>query len=365
MANNFDTTLLKSLVNINSVYPHEQKIGEFLFSYLKDAGFLVEKHEFSKGRFNLFAQKNPKEGTKAIMFYGHMDTVPLVNTEEWESDPFELHEKDGRLYGLGTNDMKGGIVAFIEASKSTDSYCKIFLAADEENISEGAWSAVEEKRDFFDDVELIISAEPNFGNGTHSITRGRTGRCIFEVNFEGKPVHIAKYKEGQDAIEIMSNFISNLYERRDSLFDSEDTVVQVRKVSGESVGMSVCGNAQIEIESMIGLHDSIEGVREKIQSLTSFDVSLKPRKTTYLTSYYFEKFAYMEDISEIISRFTHKDMVLITRSSVGDDNVLATLGIPVITWGPDGGNSHCPNEYVEIESIGLMTEMYKELLSRV
>src|SRR5690606_3685161 len=124
--------------------------------------------------------------------------------------------------------------------------------------------------------------------------------------------------------------------------------------------MSVCGNAQIEIESMIGLHDSIEGVREKIQSLTSFDVSLKPRKTTYLTSYYFEKFAYMEDISEIISRFTHKDMVLITRSSVGDDNVLATLGIPVITWGPDGGNSHCPNEYVEIESIGLMTEMYKE-----
>ena len=57
-------------------------------------------------------------------------------------------------------------------------------------------------------------------------------------------------------------------------------------------------------------------------------------------------------------------MNLYTRMSVGDDNALATLGIPVITWGPDGGNAHAPNEYVTKTSLEKLSKMFYEFLER-
>ena len=55
-------------------------------------------------------------------------------------------------------------------------------------------------------------------------------------------------------------------------------------------------------------------------------------------------------------------MKKVARSSVGDDNVLATLRIPVITWGPSGGNAHSANEYVSEKSLDTFVNMYSDLL---
>ena len=136
--------LLKKLVSFSSAYPQEKEVGNFLVTYLKEIGFEVTIQEISSGRNNIFAQKNKKG--KAILFYGHQDTVPIANPQSWNTQPLELTEKDGRYYGLGVVDIKGGIAAILEATKQTEAYIKVFLAVDEENISEGAWKAVQDEK---------------------------------------------------------------------------------------------------------------------------------------------------------------------------------------------------------------------------
>jgi len=111
------------------------------------------------GRPNILADNN-KQG-KSILCYGHTDTVGVVNG--WSKKPFQLTIQGNRAFGLGAYDMKGGIAALLRALTNTHRHIKILFAVDEENISQGAWGVIEKRGKNFDDVELVLSAEPNFG----------------------------------------------------------------------------------------------------------------------------------------------------------------------------------------------------------
>lgn len=355
-----NTKLLEQIVKIKSVYPGEYRLGKFLHAYLVRNGFRVQKQKIANDRYNYFATRGT--GRKAVLFYGHLDTVPLTHESEWKTNPFALTRRGDRLYGLGAYDMKAGIAAFLDACIQTSGYVKILLASDEENISEGAWAAVRGRQHFFSDVDLIISAEPNFGMGMNAITTGRTGRFLFTVDCIGKSAHIAKYQKGKDAIQMIATFIDNFYQNRERIFLSRGTFAQIRAVSGESVGMSVCGESTATVEVLPSHKDTLQDIQKRIQSLTTARVRLRPRKTPYLSGYYFAQFPNKPIIGDLISRYTGRDMKLHTRMSVGDDNVLATLGVPVITWGPDGGNAHAPNEYVLASSLQVMNTLFYEYL---
>lgn len=356
-------TLLEKLISIDSSYPHEEQVGDFLVKFLKNLGFQVDIQTVAKGRFNIFARKG--KGTKAILFLGHQDTVPLSNKNKWHTPPLKLTRIKDKFYGNGVADMKGGIAAFLTACQSSHRYLKVLLTVDEEGISQGAWAAVTKKKGFFSDCELVISAEPSFDGSVATITTGRIGRCVFEVEFQGKPVHLIRYQKGVDAIEKLGVLIEKLYRSRGKIFNSKDTIAQVRLVEGRSVGMSTPVSALAEIEVLIGYQDSVDSVKQALQRLTEGEIKVKPRQTPYLQAYKFDKFPYESVIAELIKEYTGEKMTKSFRRSVADDNILASLGVPVITWGPKGGNEHCPNEYVIVESLEKVSRMYQELLNRL
>ncbi|MDO8621493.1 MAG: M20/M25/M40 family metallo-hydrolase [Candidatus Levybacteria bacterium] len=358
--NNSPIDLLEKLVSIFSVTGSENAIHLLIEKLLLKNNFNVQKQRIAKDRWNLFAQRG--NGKSAILFLGHMDTIPAGNG--WKTNPHVLVKNNGRLYGLGASDMKGGIAAFLSAATKTNAYVKILLTVDEENISEGAWKAIKIKS-FFKDVKLIISAESNFTLKENDITVGRTGRCVYEVLFKGKEEHIIRYKEGTDAIELLGKFVNKLYERRSVLFQSSQTIAQVRKIEGESVGMSVCGMAKLEVEVLLGSGDSIGSVCRVLKQLGASKVNIKKRKTPYLESYYFDSFPYGDLIGKIVKKHIGNSMKLTTRISVADDNVLATLGIPVITWGAIGGNEHTANEFVNEDSLLKLHNVYLEFLNSI
>lgn len=355
--------LLNELIQVPS-FVHEEKMGEVITKILKEQNYGVTSQEVEPHRYNIFATKNPLKKNKSILFYAHLDTVAPQG--DWEN-PLIPHAEDEKITGVGSYDMKSGIVAILEAAKNTDAYIKIFFAVDEEKESLGAWDALKNNKDFFNDVELVVSAEPNFGLGLYSITNGRTGRSIYKIECQGKSSHIAKYKEGIDAIKLLGTFINSFYLQRDHLFNSKNTIAQIRKIEGESNGMTVCSNASAEIEVLLGAGDTSSSVIDVLQRLSDSlqvegKVSLIKRRTPYLEPYYFEDFAYKKEIGDIIKKHLHKDMYLCQRSSVGDDNVIATLGIPVITWGPDGGNAHSSYEWVDTKSMTTLALMFHDLL---
>ncbi|WP_317992534.1 succinyl-diaminopimelate desuccinylase [Bartonella gliris] len=113
--------LSQALIRCPSVTPHEAGALSTLEKILKEIGFNVERPIFrdkdTEDVENLYA-KMGKEGPH-LMFAGHTDVVPPGELENWTYPPFEGVVDQGKLYGRGAVDMKGGIACFIAALART------------------------------------------------------------------------------------------------------------------------------------------------------------------------------------------------------------------------------------------------------
>src|SRR5262252_10567802 len=111
--------LLRDLVAINSVNPTlvpgapgERDIAEYVAAELRRSGLDVSVEPITGGRPNVVGVLEGKREGPALMFCGHTDTVGVAGM----TDPFTPVERDGRLYGRGAQDMKGGVAAMISAA---------------------------------------------------------------------------------------------------------------------------------------------------------------------------------------------------------------------------------------------------------
>jgi acetylornithine deacetylase len=107
--------LASALIQIPSENPpgNERPVAEFLASYLSDLGLPTELLDFAPGRTNVLScLAGPRPGPHLI-FNGHIDVVPAG--DGWSLDPYKPEVRDGRLYGRGAADMKGGVAAMIAA----------------------------------------------------------------------------------------------------------------------------------------------------------------------------------------------------------------------------------------------------------
>jgi acetylornithine deacetylase/succinyl-diaminopimelate desuccinylase len=135
---------LAALVAINTENPpgHELEAAQYLKTLLEAEGFDLSLSEYKPGRVNVIARYANGPGP-TFAFNTHIDTVPAG--EGWTTDPFVLHEADGKLYGRGSCDAKGPMAAMIEATRMLmacrDRWSGTLMAvftADEEIASEGA-----------------------------------------------------------------------------------------------------------------------------------------------------------------------------------------------------------------------------------
>jgi succinyl-diaminopimelate desuccinylase len=106
--------LLEESVRINSVTGQEEALGHFFAQRLERMGFQVVRHP-CKGRINVAASIG--QGERALVFQAHLDTVK-PQPEAWTHDPWQPHIEGGRLYGLGSSDIKGSMVSLAYAGAS-------------------------------------------------------------------------------------------------------------------------------------------------------------------------------------------------------------------------------------------------------
>ena len=99
--------LLRELVNIYSPSGKEEEILEYTEQYLKNQGLPVIRQEVDENRYNLLVL--PQDENVELCFVGHLDTVAA-----YDLDDFSFSEEEGKIYGLGTADMKAGCAAMIE-----------------------------------------------------------------------------------------------------------------------------------------------------------------------------------------------------------------------------------------------------------
>lgn len=190
---------LATLVAINTENPpgQEREAAECVASWLSAVGFDLSFSEYAPGRTNVIAVLKNGVGP-CFAFNTHLDTVPAGNG--WTSDAFTLTERDGRLYGRGSCDAKGPLVAMVEALRLlannrqhwSGTLMGVFTA-DEEVASEGAKFYI---KDSPPEIDFAVIGEPT-SNATFSAHKGSLRP---RVRVKGVTAHSGTPELGLNAI---------------------------------------------------------------------------------------------------------------------------------------------------------------------
>lgn len=373
---------LAELVSIDSTQGRETEIADFIESRLVQLGFTIEPQKEPNDRRNILARRgdNPK-----LCCYGHMDTVPVY--KGWDTNPFRLTQVAEKLYGLGANDMKGGIAALLAAVERLPSNIplKLIFCYDEEYDSAGAWQAVTEQSEWFRGVTHLLSVEPGTAaediGEQPTITLGRRGRARYIVDITGLSAHGGNSQRGISAVSIASKLIP-LIESAPVAQHSELGLGSqfVASISSQTQGLSVPDSCRLEIERHLVLGESISGVLADYQRIAdevvaktmntygqndqvSIQVTIKPRENPYMEPFVTSKY---DGFARLCKRQLQEkigECIVTYGQSVADDNIFAnTLGLSVVVLGPNGGNEHSPNEWVSETSLQQYSRLYESIL---
>uniref|UniRef100_A0ABM5GB29 Cytosolic non-specific dipeptidase-like isoform X1 n=1 Tax=Pogona vitticeps TaxID=103695 RepID=A0ABM5GB29_9SAUR len=144
-------------------------------------------------------EKDPKKPT--VCFYGHLDVQPAKFEDGWSTQPYNLTEKDGNLYGRGTSDDKGQVLAVLHAVETLQKHelpvnVKFVFEGMEEVGSNGLFTLVEQRNStFFSNVDYIVVTDTLWLSNKPGITYGTRGNCYFFVEVQGarKDLHSGSF----------------------------------------------------------------------------------------------------------------------------------------------------------------------------
>ena len=167
-----------------------RKSAEAVAGLLKKYGLNdVRILETGKGHPSVFAQWQSAPGKPTVLLYAHHDVQPTGRDDLWTAPPFEPGERNGRLYGRGSADDKGGVMMHIAAVasclQSTGSLplnAKFIIEGEEEVGSTNLGILLEQHRDLFAADVVVIADSENFDSGVPTLTASLRG--IVTVNVE-------------------------------------------------------------------------------------------------------------------------------------------------------------------------------------
>ncbi len=207
---------LKTLLRIQSVNPpgNEWAVAQAIESLLTTYGLEAECRPFDEGRANLVGWlrgTSTAKNRRTLAVSGHMDVVPPGQVP-WDHAPFSADEVNGRIYGRGAADMKGGLVALIFAmlelkteGRPLNGDIKLLATAGEESSAVGSGRLYREGA--MDDVDALLVAEPTGGE----IMVANKGVLWVEVTTYGQTAHASLPESGINAIAHMTKILDRLF----------------------------------------------------------------------------------------------------------------------------------------------------------
>jgi succinyl-diaminopimelate desuccinylase len=371
--------LTRELVRFRSVNPpgNEGEVAEFLAGRLWELGLEATVQEVEPGRANVVGRL-PGAGGEPLVFTGHLDVVP-PGGQRWDHDPFEAELVDGRVYGRGSADMKGGVAAIITAMAALAASGfhptgDVILAATcgEEAGMLGARAMVDAKS--LPGGGNLVVAEPS----TLDVFHGEKGVLWLKVRALGRTAHGSMPWLGINAISAIARLIPALeaypFEYEESTLLGKPTL-SVNVITGGNKTNVVPDVCEIEVDMR-----TVPG--QDHAALAAHVTRLAHEAAAAIHPDLRIEVEVDQDVAPLETERTHplvEAMVASVRAVRGKDPEVGGVtygtdgahlgpgfGMPVVICGPGAQSmAHQPDEYVEVDQLVQAAEIYVDLARRL
>ncbi len=363
----FLADLLTAIVQIPSMNPTllpgeagEAEVARYLAAACGKLGMRVSVEEPLPGRPNVIAVlpgAGPARGRR-LMLNGHMDTVGVAGM----AAPFAAEQRNGRLYGRGAYDMKGGLAAMVGAVAAVRGAgltplgdVLLTFVADEEYLSAGTAAVASTLR-----ADAAIVTEPT----SLRICIAHKGFLWATIRTEGRAAHGSDYETGVDAITHMGRVLGALEQLDRDVLSRRTHPLLGRASLHASVirggeGLSTYPpSSELSIERRT-LPDETEGevraqLKDVLASLHRDDPRFRASLEVTGARPGLEVSPETPVVGALARAMTGLGVAADPHIGAGfwcDAALLAAAGIPSVVFGPSGAGAHAQEEYVDLTSV--------------
>jgi succinyl-diaminopimelate desuccinylase len=378
--------LTRELVRIPSVHDpatgrNEEPAARWVAGLLRDLGWAPVIDQVAPGRPNVIAVVDGGRPGPTLCFEGHTDVVTEGDRAHWTVDPFAAEVRDGRLYGRGSADMKGGLVAAILATRALADQGpfsgRVVLAAlvDEEGMMAGAKQFV--ANGFAAGVDAAICCEPEDGE----ICNTSKGALRLRIGFTGAMAHGAMPHQGRNPNPVAARFLAELdgVERRLQAEHGEHEHLGLPYLTptvlraGEPAQMNVIpahADVWIDVRTIPGIDHGV--LVDDITAVAAHAAT--PHDVVAVVEVIDDRPCVDTPPESPVVRALWDGHAAITGETprlggvpgATDGTILtARTGMPTVVYGPGGKwIAHQADEHVEVHALSLAAEVYVEAAAR-
>jgi acetylornithine deacetylase len=364
-------SVLSEMVRINSTNPSctsegkgEEQLADYVGACLGDIGLDVEMFNLAPNRKNVLGCLHGAGNGPSLMLNAHMDTVGVEGMQE----PFSARIAGGKMYGRGTQDMKGSLAASITAVKALveggnklngDIY--IAAVADEEYLSIGTTDLVKHIK-----TDAAIVTEPT----DMKIGLAHRGFAWLEVETFGRAAHGSRYKEGIDANMHMGRVLNQLEGLQNQLLNRTThplmgvPSLHAARIKGGNEWSVYSNHCLLQIERRTLPGETEKSILQEIQTilseLESQDKNFKAHLNlkTIRAPYQITPERDIVKALQVAYREVLQDEPEFGGASFWTDAaILGSAGIDTVLIGPVGSGLHSAQEWVELNSVYTLAEI--------
>ena len=364
--------LLIDLIKKPSVTPDDAGCQDYIVGRLQGLNFKEERLNFNDTQ-NLWLKRGNEK--PLFTFLGHTDVVPPGPLEAWVSPPFEPTIRDGKLYGRGAADMKGGIASFMTAierfvAKYPDhaGSIGILLTSDEEGAAtNGVVKVMEVFEQRQEKIDWCLVGEPSSDKKMGDVIRvGRRGSLCAKLTVIGIQGHVA-YPELAD--NPIHSFAPALKELTEEVWDHGNvffppTSLQVSNInSGTGAENIIPGSAEVQFNLRFCTELNEEIIKQRTCEILDkhnfkYDLQWRLSGNPFLT----EKGALIDATHAAIKTITGFETQDDTGGGTSDGRFIAPTGAQVLELGPLNESIHKINEHVAVADLEVLSAIYEQIL---
>ncbi|MBB5507742.1 acetylornithine deacetylase [Paraburkholderia atlantica] len=350
----------------------------FVQQYLGDLGVQSELfHNDDRTKANLFATIGPRD-RGGIVLSGHTDVVP-VDGQAWTVDPFRLSEKEGRLYGRGTADMKGYIASVLAAAPAflrmkLEVPVHLAFSYDEEVGCLGVRPMLAELEKRAHKPRMCLIGEPT----ELKPVLGHKSKLAMRCHVKGAACHSAYAPQGVNAIQYAARLINRLEqigdqlaqpEHHDARFDPPFSTVQTGVINGGRALNIVPAECEFdfEVRGVPGFDPS--SVVDQLQTFAAAELLPKMRavqpdtdvRVQMLNAYPGLATSPDSDAARLLAMLSgSKEFETVAFGTEG--GLFTQAGIPTVVCGPGSmDQGHKPDEFITVEQLNRCDAMFARL----